>query len=32
MAVRLAKDALLRKGMHEIVRYDPDGCYAVTRS
>jgi hypothetical protein len=29
MAVRLAKSALRFKGMHEIVRYDPDGCYAA---
>jgi hypothetical protein len=27
MARRLAKSALRFKGMHEIVRYDPDGCY-----
>ena len=29
MAVRLAKSALRFKGMHEIVRYDPDGCYTA---
>jgi len=28
MALRLAKSALRFKGMHKIVRYGPDGCYA----
>lgn len=27
MAVRLAKSALGFKGVHKIVRSDPDGCY-----
>jgi hypothetical protein len=30
MSPRLAKEALGRKGMHEIVRYSPDGCYVAT--
>jgi hypothetical protein len=29
MALRLAKSALRFKGMHEIVRYSPDGCYVI---